>query len=53
MAMVTCAIMANLTYGTAIMMRTYSWYIILTLLKHGSKTHSELSLKEQSTFHGM
>lgn len=25
MAMVTCAIMANLTYGTAIMMRTYSW----------------------------
>jgi hypothetical protein len=50
MAMVTCAIMANLTYGTAIMMRTYSWYIILLimvplqycllkhipLLKHGS-----------------
>jgi hypothetical protein len=50
MAMVTCAIMANLTYGTAIMMRTYSWYMILLimvplqysllkhipLLKHGS-----------------
>ncbi len=51
MAMVTCAIMANLTYGTAIMMRTYSWYMILLimvplqysllkhipLLKHGSR----------------